>query len=193
MTTLMVTSLDNLAMAAVQKNETAEKFIKINNQMDHVIASLTESFQKSNKWKTHGTHYTNPPANPRIANQTCQMVTSGATATNAKTWRTQKEGHQTGATRENTMGGSQGNKKWIPNLQGKLAREFNHAIHLKPHLQCHLVNSLKTTFGCTNRQNLSTAALLNMGANISLLQTGALADHMKLQPAPNVPRNQKYH
>ncbi|HSN24444.1 MAG TPA: hypothetical protein VLS45_09830, partial [Methylomicrobium sp.] len=38
----MVNSLDNLALAAIQKNETLEKLIEMNNQKGKIIASLTE-------------------------------------------------------------------------------------------------------------------------------------------------------
>ena len=41
----MATSLNNLAMVAVQKNETVERLIEMNNQKDCIIASLTESLQ----------------------------------------------------------------------------------------------------------------------------------------------------
>lgn len=40
---------------------------------------------------------------------------------------------------------------------------------------CYLVDSLHITSGCTNPDNLATTALIDTGANISLLQQGAPA------------------
>ena len=54
MASVMVTLLDNLAIAAVQKNETVEKLIEMDNQKDCAIASLTESLQA--KKATNGKH-----------------------------------------------------------------------------------------------------------------------------------------
>eukprot|EP00804_Cyclotella_cryptica_P012987 CCRYP_002315-RA/>CCRYP_002315-RA protein AED:0.53 eAED:0.46 QI:0/0/0/0.5/1/1/2/0/281 len=47
----MVTSLNNLAMAAVQKNETVEKLIKMNAQKDKTIATLTFSLASEKSLK----------------------------------------------------------------------------------------------------------------------------------------------
>ena len=46
LTAQMVNSHNNLAMTAVQKNETMEKLTEMNNQKDKIIASLTESLKK---------------------------------------------------------------------------------------------------------------------------------------------------
>jgi hypothetical protein len=42
----MVTSLDNLAMATVQKDETIAKLIKMNSQKDKIISNLTDSLKE---------------------------------------------------------------------------------------------------------------------------------------------------
>ena len=42
----LVNGLDNLANAAVQKNETVKKLISMNQQNDQVIASLTKSLEE---------------------------------------------------------------------------------------------------------------------------------------------------
>eukprot|EP00804_Cyclotella_cryptica_P023052 CCRYP_000317-RA/>CCRYP_000317-RA protein AED:0.29 eAED:-0.50 QI:0/-1/0/1/-1/0/1/0/351 len=60
----MVTSLDNLAFAAVQKNETVEKLIEMNAQKDKTIAALTSNLTaekamvhiKPNRRQTWGYH-----------------------------------------------------------------------------------------------------------------------------------------
>jgi hypothetical protein len=46
---------------------------------------------------------------------------------------------------------------------------------------CYLINSIQTTTGCTNPNDLATTALINTGANISLLQTGAPATRTTTQ------------
>jgi hypothetical protein len=48
----IVTSLDNLAMAAVQKNETLEKLIKMNAQKDKIIKNLTASLASEKSTST---------------------------------------------------------------------------------------------------------------------------------------------
>ncbi|KAL7483513.1 hypothetical protein ACHAW6_009155 [Cyclotella cf. meneghiniana] len=180
----MVTSLDNLAMAAGQKNETVEKLIEMNNQKHRIIASLTNSLQAEKAMKEKLMALLTQNLQPTQAvpiklaqngrgwdpNGYCWSHGYKVNGKhNSKTCHSRKEGHQTGATRSNTMGGT---------------GAYNYELNLIPHLQCHLVNSSYTTPGCTNPQNLNTTALLNTGANISLLQTGAPADRTKLQTAP---------
>jgi hypothetical protein len=49
---------------------------------------------------------------------------------------------------------------------------------------CHLINSRHPTPGCVNPHTLSSTALIDTGANISLLQTGAPASRVHHQRAP---------
>ncbi|KAL7482869.1 hypothetical protein ACHAW6_008524 [Cyclotella cf. meneghiniana] len=190
----MVTSLDNLAMATIQKNETVEKLIKINYQKDHVITSLTESFQAEKATNGKLLELITKTLQPTQA-VPIKLAQSGGRwdpngycwsrgykcnqKHNSKTCHTRKE-HQTGATRCNSMGGTQDNKDWKPKSQGKPAREFNYDLNLN-HV---FINLLKTTPACTNSQNLNTTALPDTGANISLLQMGAPAVLAKPQTAP---------
>ena len=52
----MVSSLDNLAMAAVQKNRTVEKLIEMNAQKDKTIATLTSSLASEKATSTRLLH-----------------------------------------------------------------------------------------------------------------------------------------
>ncbi|KAL7478349.1 hypothetical protein ACHAW6_004114 [Cyclotella cf. meneghiniana] len=70
----------------------------------------------------------------------------------SKTCRTKKPGHQDDTTRQNTMGGTK-------------RKEADYKI----------INSIYFTPGCTNPPNLTTTALLDTAANISLLTPHAPA------------------
>ncbi len=128
----MVTSLDNLAFAAIQKNETVEKLIEMNAQKDKTIAALTTSLtaEKATSSKlldiisraglksTQQTSTTNNTASSRwdpagYCWTRGYRVTKGHTSATCKNG---KPGHQVGATRNNTMGGSADNKSWKPRL-----------------------------------------------------------------------------
>jgi hypothetical protein len=128
----MVTSLDNLAFAAVQKNETVEKLIEMNAQKDITIAALTTSLteEKATSSKLldiisragltskQQTSTTNNTASLRwdpagYCWTHGYRVTKGHTSATCKYG---KPGHQVGATRSNTMGGSADNKSWKPRL-----------------------------------------------------------------------------
>jgi len=128
----MVTSLDNLAFAAVQKNETVEKLINMNAQKDITIAALTTSLteEKATSSKLldiisragltskQQTSTTNNTASSRwdpagYCWTHGYRVTKGHTSATCKYG---KPGHQVGATRSNTMGGSADNKSWKPRL-----------------------------------------------------------------------------
>ncbi|KAL7475875.1 hypothetical protein ACHAW6_001771 [Cyclotella cf. meneghiniana] len=187
MVTLMATSLNNLAMAAVQKNKTVEKLIDMNNQKDRVTTSLTDSLQAGkqqmeNSWRSSHKPSSQPKQCQSKFHKTEEggitMVTAGATATNAI-------GHTTVKPVILKKNGTrQEQPEKIQLVDGKPAGQFKYALKLKPHLQRHLVQSLKTTSDCTNLQNLNTTALLNTGASISLVKMGAPADRTKLQTAP---------
>jgi hypothetical protein len=58
-------------------------------------------------------------------------------------------------------------------LTVRASRRKGSDINLKTLNSCYLVNSLPITSGCANPTNLSTTALIDTGANISLLQHGA--------------------
>eukprot|EP00804_Cyclotella_cryptica_P023348 CCRYP_000481-RA/>CCRYP_000481-RA protein AED:0.56 eAED:0.26 QI:0/-1/0/1/-1/1/1/0/407 len=128
----MVTSLDNLAFAAVQKNETVEKLIEMNTQKDKTIAALTFSLtaEKATSSKllniisraglkvAQSNSTTNSTASSKWdPTGYCWMhgyrITKGHTSATCKNG---KAGHQVRATRANTMGGSEDNKSWQPQL-----------------------------------------------------------------------------
>ncbi|KAL7476783.1 hypothetical protein ACHAW6_002619 [Cyclotella cf. meneghiniana] len=108
----MVTSLDNLSNAAVQKNNTIEKLIETNRQQQETIHKLQAQngellyllkhwggLQSSAMWDPAGYCWTHG-----------FKVKKGR---NSKTCKTCGEGHQENATHSNTMGGSKTNKHWV--------------------------------------------------------------------------------
>eukprot|EP00804_Cyclotella_cryptica_P006017 CCRYP_000256-RA/>CCRYP_000256-RA protein AED:0.40 eAED:0.40 QI:0/0/0/1/0/0/3/0/362 len=174
----MVTSLDNLAFAAVQKNETVEKLIEMNAQKDKTIAALTTSLtvEKATSSKLldiisraglKSTQQTNTASSRWDPAGYCWThgfrVTKGHTSATCKNG---KPGHQVGATRSNTMGGSEDNNAaaGVDSTDNNLTTNY-----------CNFVTSVQPTPGCSNPNNLTTTALLDTGANISLLQDGAPA------------------
>ena len=128
--TQMVTSLDNLAMAAVQKNETIEKLIQINKMKEKTITNLMAQLEDERATSTKlleiihkaglqtgkntnsgsGTHYTNWDPNGYCWTHGYKVKKWH----NSKTCKTRNNGHKEGATRANTMGGSQENIGWKP-------------------------------------------------------------------------------
>ncbi|KAL7478261.1 hypothetical protein ACHAW6_004033, partial [Cyclotella cf. meneghiniana] len=182
--TQMVTSLDNLAMAAVQKNETIEKLIQINEMKEKTITNLMAQLEDERATSTKlleiihkaglqtgkntnsgsGTHYTNWDPNGYCWTHGYKVKKWH----NSKTCKTRNNGHKEGATRANTMGGSQEN---IGSVNSNL--KLNTSLH-------HLVNST-TTPGCANPPDLNTTALLDTGANISLLHSDAPAQRSPTQ------------
>ena len=129
----MVTSLDTLALAAVQKNETLEQLIKINemkeitlkNLMAQLAAEKTTSSKlldiiskaglKTGGNNTSGGGSSSSTASKWDPNGYCWSHGYKVTKNhNSKTCRTRKDGHKEEATRANTMGGSTGNRNWKP-------------------------------------------------------------------------------
>ena len=127
----MVTSLDNLAMAASQKNETVEKLIEMNAQKDKTIATLTTSLASEkatnaklldiiSKAGLKASHVPTPSGGngnvPRWE-PTGYCWSHGFRVSRNHTSMTckfPKEGHQVTATRANTMGGCEDSKTWRP-------------------------------------------------------------------------------
>ena len=129
----MVLSLDNLANAAIQKNDTVEKLVITNNLPTVTNQKLTEhmaKLQEQNgkllyileKYAGGGTGQAVGKVFVQAENTDvwdpagyCWMhgfkVKKGH---NSKTCKTRGEGHQEGATHHNTMGGSLANVKWAP-------------------------------------------------------------------------------
>ncbi|KAL7482367.1 hypothetical protein ACHAW6_008041, partial [Cyclotella cf. meneghiniana] len=121
MSNLIITSLDNLAMAAVQNNETVEKLIEMNNQKDRIIASPTDSLQEKKQQIQNSWHYSHKTSSLPKQHQLnlhkakgggIQTVTAGATDTEsigntiARPVTAEKMGtkqEQLGATRSNTV------------------------------------------------------------------------------------------
>nr|ACA60896.1 gag protein [Thalassiosira pseudonana] len=119
----LVTSLDNLAYAAVQKNDTIEKFIETIKQQQDTIHKLQaqngelmmkllggQSAADTGDKKggtTGGTHAWDPSGYCWTHGY---KVKKGH---NSKTCKTRGEGHQESATRSNIMGGNEANKNWV--------------------------------------------------------------------------------
>ena len=127
----MVLSLDNLANAAIQKNDTVDKLVLTNNQLAAANATLTDHvarLQAQNTTLLHllekqagggpsGVKVNSPTNNNNVWDPSgyCWMhgfkVKNGHTS---KTCKTHGDGHQEEAIRQNIMGGSQANVKWTP-------------------------------------------------------------------------------
>jgi hypothetical protein len=120
----MVLSLDNLANAAVQKNDTFEQLVQANNQLTAANKKLTEQNSKLiNMLEKHaggspgGYNAPTPPDNSNFCDSSGSCWTHGFRVRkghNSKTCNTRGAGHQEGATCQNTMGGSQAYSKWTP-------------------------------------------------------------------------------
>ena len=128
----MVTSLDNLALAAVQRNETVERLIQINEMKEIALknlmaqlaaekattSKLLDIIHKAGIQSTNNTN-TGGSSSNRTSNYDPNGYcwSHGYKVTkyhNSATCKVRKEGHKEGATRNNTMGGSEDNKNWRP-------------------------------------------------------------------------------
>ena len=126
----MVHSLDNLANAAVQKNDTVEKLVLTNNQLATANATLTEHIarlqahnttllqlvEKHTGGGTSGVK-TTTTNNYNAWDPTGYCWTHGFKVKKghtSKSCKTRNDGHQEGTTRQNTTGGNQHNIKWTP-------------------------------------------------------------------------------
>ncbi|KAL7474229.1 hypothetical protein ACHAW6_000215 [Cyclotella cf. meneghiniana] len=117
----MITSLDNLANAAVQKNDTVEKLVVANKQLTDTIAKLQEDNAKllhiiqqmaGQSPRTSQHQHAATRYDPKgYCHTHGYKVTVGHTS---KTCRYKKPGHQDNATQQQTMGGNQDNKGWQP-------------------------------------------------------------------------------
>eukprot|EP00804_Cyclotella_cryptica_P013267 CCRYP_007042-RA/>CCRYP_007042-RA protein AED:0.32 eAED:0.32 QI:0/0/0/1/0/0.33/3/0/993 len=160
----MVTSLDNLAFAAVQKNKTVEKLIEMNAQKDKTIAALT-------------------------SNLTAEKATSSKLLDIIS--RAGLKGTQSNSTTHSKV-----SSKWDPTgycwthgyriTKGHTSATCKNAgVHRTDNnlttTYCNFVTSVQRTPGCSNPNNLTTTALLDTGANISLLQDGAPAHKASTQ------------
>ena len=126
----MVTSLDNLALAAVQKNETVERLIQINEMKEKTLTNLMAQLaaEKANSsrlldiihkagLKTSNNNLGVGDGNSTRWDPNGYCWSHGYRVTkhhNSKNCRYRKDGHQVEATRANTMGGSVENIHWTP-------------------------------------------------------------------------------
>ena len=130
----IVNSLENLAMAAVQKNKTVEKLIEMNREKDKIIADLTAHLKAEKAIQTKLLYIITqsiPSGKDAAAkavlgafgggNQSSRWDPEGYCWShgykvtknhNSKTCNVRKEGHKEDATRANTMGGSKDNINW---------------------------------------------------------------------------------
>ena len=130
----MVNSLDNLALAAVQKNETVERLIQINEMKEITLKNLMAQLT-AEKETTVKLLDIIAKAGLRATGNNQTGGGSGGSGTSTKydpngycwshgykvsknhnsaTCKTRKPGHQEGATRNNIMGGCEDNKQWKP-------------------------------------------------------------------------------
>eukprot|EP00804_Cyclotella_cryptica_P013782 CCRYP_016887-RA/>CCRYP_016887-RA protein AED:0.46 eAED:0.46 QI:0/-1/0/1/-1/1/1/0/128 len=127
----MVLSLDNLANAAIQKNDTVEKLVLTNNQLTTANSKLTEHVLQLEEQNTSLLHILEKYAGgspggikaftPTESSNVWDL--SGYCWThsfkvkrghNSKTCKARGDRHQEGAIQQNIMGGSQANIKWTP-------------------------------------------------------------------------------
>ncbi len=121
--TQMITSLDNLANAAVQKNDTVERLVVANKLLTDTVAKLQEDNTKllaviqqlagsGHTQRPSPAHSSTPKWDPKgYCHTHGYRIIIGH---NSKTCRYKKPGHQNEATRQNTLGGNQDNKAWQP-------------------------------------------------------------------------------
>jgi hypothetical protein len=132
----LVTGLNNLANAAVQKNKTVEKLITMNQQKDKVIASLTKSLKEEKRTNsTLLSIISNAGLKAGSRGKNNQKTGGGKWGANldpngycwphgfkvkmghtSMTCSKHLEGHKEGVTYANTMGGKDYNKNWKPEL-----------------------------------------------------------------------------
>ncbi|KAL7474600.1 hypothetical protein ACHAW6_000569, partial [Cyclotella cf. meneghiniana] len=127
----MVTSLDNLALAAVQKNKTLKKLIQINEMKEKTIttlmaqlaaewansAKLLDIIHKAGLQAGGSTNSGNGSRRDTKWDPNGYCWTHGYKVTknhNSMTCKTRNDGHKEGATCPNTMRGSQENITWKP-------------------------------------------------------------------------------
>jgi ribosomal protein S10 len=127
----MVNSLDNLALAEVQKTETLKRLIQINEMKESTIkhlmsqlaakketsSKLLDIIQKAGLNTTATTNSIGGKGKDSKwdPNGYCWMHGFRVTKNHSSlTCKTRKEGHQEGATRANIMGGSRYNISWRP-------------------------------------------------------------------------------
>ncbi|KAL7480758.1 hypothetical protein ACHAW6_006418 [Cyclotella cf. meneghiniana] len=117
----MITSLDNLANAKVQKNDTVEKLVVANKQLMDTITKLQEVKAKllniiqqmaGNHPRTTQHHTATPRFEPNGYCHTHGYKVS--VGHNSKTCKSKKTGHQDEATQQNTIRVNQDNKGWKP-------------------------------------------------------------------------------
>ncbi|KAL7474236.1 hypothetical protein ACHAW6_000220 [Cyclotella cf. meneghiniana] len=119
----MVTSINNLANAAVQKYDTIEKLIETNRQQQETIYNLqAQNGELLSLLKHLGGSSILDAISKKAVQSSALWDPTGYCWThgykvkkghNRKTCKTHGEGHQENATRSNTMGGSKTNKNWV--------------------------------------------------------------------------------
>jgi hypothetical protein len=119
----LVTSLNNLAYAAVQKNDTIEKFIETIKQQQDTIHKL-QAQNGELLMKLLGGHSaadanakkSGTPGGTPVWDPSGYCWTHGYKVKkghNSKTCKTRGEGHQESATCSNIIGGNEANKTWV--------------------------------------------------------------------------------
>jgi hypothetical protein len=119
----LVTSLNNLAYTAVQKNDTIEKFIETIKQQQDTIHKL-QAQNGELLMKLLGGHSaadanakkSGTPGGTPVWDPSGYCWSHGYKVKkghNSKTCKTRGEGHQESATRSNIIGGNEANKTWV--------------------------------------------------------------------------------
>eukprot|EP00804_Cyclotella_cryptica_P023498 CCRYP_012117-RA/>CCRYP_012117-RA protein AED:0.24 eAED:0.24 QI:0/0/0/1/0/0/3/0/464 len=174
----MVLSLDNLANAAIQKNDTVKKLVLTNNQLAAANATLTDHvtrlqaqnttllnlLEKQARGGPSGVKVSSPTDNNNVWDPSGYCWTHGFKVKKghtSKTCKTRSAGHQKGAIRQNIMGGSQANG--TPAGKNATYNSINNP----------LICSSTVLPGCTNPPCLSNTALVDTAANITLLVDNA--------------------
>eukprot|EP00804_Cyclotella_cryptica_P023578 CCRYP_011920-RA/>CCRYP_011920-RA protein AED:0.46 eAED:0.46 QI:0/0/0/1/0/0/2/0/203 len=161
----MVTSLNNLALAAVQRNETVEKLVEMNTQKDKTIATLTSSLTSE---KATSTKLLNIISKAGL--KAAHLSTTGGGTASSSRW--DPTGYCWTCQYQVTKGHN--------SVTCKTIKQGHQNNNLKA-IYCNFVASIQSTPGFTNPLNLNTTALIDTGTNISLLQSGALAQRADKQ------------
>ncbi|KAL7477816.1 LOW QUALITY PROTEIN: hypothetical protein ACHAW6_003604 [Cyclotella cf. meneghiniana] len=161
----MITSLNNLANAAVQKTDTVKKLAVANRQLTDTISKLEEENTKflniiqqlagHNPWTAQ--HQSTKPKWDTKG----YCHTHGYKEITAKPAGFKKPGHQDNATRQHTMGGEQ--------IMATKRMKVCSSRDRKNKADYKIINSVYFTPGCTNPPSLKNTALLDTSANISRL------------------------
>ena len=176
----MATSLDNLANASIQKKNhdrepCSHQCCTIQSSTGHPTNARPDDHHRTHcDARNHAQHHTRQhPPPPLPWNDIKPAWDKGGycwthghkvkVGHNSSTCTSRKAGHQAGATRNNTLGGSTFNA--------------DRSSQLKVDVNSQLANAINISSGCTNPSNLDATALIDTAASVLLLTPQAPANN----------------